>query len=219
MKPIRAVLFDMDGLLLDSERRNMECAAAVAREMGFELDIPSLARVVCGVRRAMAVETYARCLPEWVDAAAFYNRKTELIHERLQTEKLGSMKGAEELLKWLNAHGIACVLATATTRESAEKSLRSVGLWEYLPYRVTGDMVTKSKPDPESYLKAAEAAGASPSHCLVLEDSFNGIRAGRAAGAYVGMVPDTLPYDELCAPYCDAVFSDLTEVIDWIQAD
>ena len=219
MKPIRAVLFDMDGLLLDTERRNMECALAVAKEMGFELDMASLSRVVCGVRRALAVETYALCLPDWVDAAAFYDRKTELIHERLQTEKLTPMKGAEELLKWLNSHGIVCVLATSTARDSAEKNLRSLGLWDLLPCRVTGDMVSQSKPHPESYLKAAEAAGFPPEECLVLEDSFNGIRAGRAAGACVGMVPDTMPYDEHCAPYCDAVFHDLTEVIDWIQAD
>jgi len=217
MKPIQAVLFDMDGLLVDTERRNMECACEAAKEMGFELDIPSLSRVVCGVRRALAVQTYATVLPDWADAEAFYARKTELIHKRLQTEKLCPMKGAEDLLKWLNDHGVACVLATATSRDAAEHTLRELGLWDLLPYRVTGDAVTNSKPHPETYLKAAEAASIPVENCLVLEDSFNGLRSGRAAGAVVGMVPDTLPYDALCAPYCDAVFHDLTEVIEWFE--
>ena len=89
-------------------------------------------------------------------------------------------------------------------------------LWNLLPHRITGDMPLRSKPDPEPYLKGAELAGVQPAECLVLEDSFNGIRAGRAAGCMVGMVPDTLPYDDSCQPYCDVVFRDLTEVKQWI---
>ena len=110
------------------------------------------------------------------------------------------------------------MLATATKREEAECRLRDLGLWDYLPHQITGGDVSQSKPHPETYLKAAAAAGAAPENCLVLEDSFNGIRSGRAAGAVVGMVPDTLPYDNLCQPYCDVVFNDLTEVIGWLQS-
>lgn len=216
MKRIRAVLFDMDGLLLDSERLNMDCAQRVAQELGFTLDIAKLARVVCGVRREFAVEAYGCVLPDWVDAAKFYERKNVLLHETLSTE-VQPMKGARELLEWLNERHIACVLATATRREAAEQRLSAVKLWDLLPYRVTGDDVTHSKPHPETYLKAAAAAGVRPEECLVLEDSFNGIRAGRASGAVVGMVPDTLPYSDECAPYCDQVFDDLTQVIAWMK--
>lgn len=99
----------------------------------------------------------------------------------------------------------------------AEKYLRAQDMWHLLPHRITGDMPLRSKPDPEPYLRAAALAGVDPAGCLVLEDSFNGIRAGRAAGCLVGMVPDTLPYDESCKPYCDAVFDDLTQVQKWIS--
>ena len=218
MKKLRAVLFDMDGLLIDTERINMACARQVAQEMGFELDIPKLARTVCGVRRAFAVQAYASVLPESIDAQVFYDRKNELLQHTLETEGAPAMKGAAELLTWLNDQGISCVLATATRYETAENRLRAAGLWHLLPYRITGDDVIRSKPDPETYLKAAALAGVSPSECLVLEDSFNGIRSGRASGALVGMVPDSLPYSEECAPYCDQVFHDLTEVIAWIEA-
>lgn len=217
MKNIHAVLFDMDGLLIDSESINMRCASQAAQEWGFMLDVPSLARRVCGVRREYAVEAYASVLPAWVDAKAFYERKRFLFQQILHNEKTRPMKGALELLKWLNEHEIVCVLATATRYDEAKSRLQELGLWAYLPYRITGGDVQQSKPHPETYLKAAAAAGFPPAECLVLEDSFNGIRAGRAAGAVVGMVPDTLPYDDLCAPYCDVVFQDLTEVIGWLQ--
>lgn len=217
MRNIRAVLFDMDGLLLDSERMNIECACQTAREMGFTLEPETIARRVMGIVRAHVVAAYQTLLPEGVDGAAFYQRKNEIYALRKQREGLQPMKGAKELLEWLNAQGIACVLVTASSRESAEKQLRDQHMWDLLPGRITGDMLTNSKPHPEPYLRGAALAGVEPAECLVLEDSFNGIRSGRAAGCAVGMVPDTLPYDEACQPYCDAVFRDLTEVRAWMM--
>lgn len=217
MRKIRAVLFDMDGLLLDTEKLNIECVCLVAREMGAELQPEVVARRIMGTARAQIVAAYQSLLPDSVDGAAFYQRKNELFAKRKQQEGVKPMKGAMELLHWLHEKGIACVLVTATVGESARERLRENGMWDLLPYRVTGDMPLPSKPDPAPYLKGAELAGVDPAECLVLEDSFNGIRSGRAAGCMVGMVPDTLPYDETCRPYCDAVFRDLTEVQAWME--
>ena len=218
MKKIRAVLFDMDGLLIDTERQSMRAACALGEEMGFKLEIPVLARAVMGVRREHVVQSYGSVLPDWVDPEAFYAKKNERMREISLTEGVPPMKGAAELLRWLHDHGIACVLATATQEPTAVSRLQSAGLLEYLSLRVTGNMVQNSKPHPETYLKAAEVAGVPIEECLVLEDSFNGIRAGRASGAVVGMVPDCLPYDESCAPYCDQVFGSLLDVIEWLEA-
>lgn len=217
MRNIRAVLFDMDGLLINTERVNVECAQAAAREWGFELDGVAMARNVIGLTRDEVLSAYARLIPEGMDAEAFYRFKVEKIMERRAVEGIQPMKGAEELLTWLNAQGITCVLATSTARDSAERTLTELGMWDLLPRRITGDMIQRSKPDPEPYLRAAGLAGVDPAECLVLEDSLNGLRSGRAAGCHVGMVPDTLPYDETCAPYCDVVFRDLTEVREWIK--
>lgn len=217
MRKIRAVLFDMDGLLLDTEKLNIECVCLVAREMGAELQPEVVARRIMGTARAQIVAAYQSLLPDSVDGAAFYQRKNELFAKRKQQEGVKPMKGAMELLHWLHEKGIACVLVTATVGEAARERLRENGMWDLLPYRVTGDMPLPSKPDPAPYLKGAELAGVDPAECLVLEDSFNGIRSGRAAGCMVGMVPDTLPYDETCRPYCDAVFRDLTEVQAWME--
>lgn len=217
MRNIRAVLFDMDGLLINTERVNVECAQAAAREWGFELDGVAMARNVMGLTRDEVLSAYARLIPEGMDAEAFYRFKVEKIMERRAVEGIQPMKGAKELLTWLNAQGITCVLATSTARDSAERTLTELGMWDLLPRRITGDMIQRSKPDPEPYLRAAGLAGVDPAECLVLEDSLNGLRSGRAAGCVVGMVPDTLPYDETCAPYCDVVFRDLTEVREWIK--
>ena len=207
MPEVRAVLFDMDGLLLDTERMNIECVCQAALEWGVKLQPEVIARRIMGTARAQIVAAYQSLLPDSVDGAVFYQRKNELFAHRKQQEGIRPMKGAAELLHWLHEQNIACVLVTATVGETAER----------LPYRVTGDMPLPSKPDPAPYLRGAALAGVDPTECLVLEDSFNGIQSGRAAGCRVGMVPDTLPYDETCAPYCDVVFRDLTEVAGWIQ--
>ena len=219
MKNIRAVLFDMDGLLLDSEEPNMRWCKVAANQMGFDVDIPTLARKVCGTRRAQAIEAYARALPEWVDAEAFYQLKTDLMLAERAVKPLQLKKGAKELLTWLKEHGIISVLATSTTRESAEATLRRLEIWDLLPYQVTGGDVTIGKPDPEVYVKAAALAGIPVEECLVMEDAFNGLCAGRASGAMVAMVPDMMPYTEECAPYCDIVFTDLLEAVDWFEKD
>ena len=216
MRNIRAVLFDMDGLLLDTERMNIECVCQAALEWGVVLEPEVISRRVMGIARAQIVAAYQSLLPDRMDGAVFYQRKNELFAQRKQQEGIQPMKGAVELLHWLHEQGIACVLVTATIGQTAERQLRALNLWDLLPRRVTGDMPLPSKPNPDPDLKGAELAGVHPSECLVLEDSFNGIRSGRAAGCKVGMVPDTLPYDESCKPYCDVVFRDLTEVKQWI---
>ena len=217
MRNIRAVLFDMDGLLINSEQVNVECAQAAAREWGFEIDGAMMARTVMGLTRDKVFSAYAKLLPEGMDPEAFYRFKVEKIMERREKEGVKAMKGAKELLLWLNAQNIACVLVTSTARESAERTLRQLDMWDLLPVRITGDMITRSKPDPEPYLRGAALAGVLPEECLVLEDSLNGMRSGRAAGCVVGMVPDTLPYSEECEPYCDQVFEDLLQVKNWME--
>ena len=219
MKDICAVLFDMDGLLIDDERINIGSCCEMAEIMGFTIDPLDIARHCMGATRETVIDCYRAILPADVDVNAFLEAKNKLLLKHFEELGFPPMKGAEELLSWLHLHGIACVLATSSGMDKVEARLGSAGLAHLLDHIVTGDMVTHSKPDPEIYLKAAAKADAPIEKCLVLEDSYNGVRAGRASGAVVGMVPDTLPFDDTCAPHVDFVFDSLRDVIDWLQAD
>ena len=96
--------------------------------------------------------------------------------------------------------------------------LSKVGVLDDFQTLVTGDLGLPSKPEPDMFLTAAKRLGVAPENCLVLEDSVNGIKAGRNAGMQVGMVPDVLPYREELAPYCDHVLPDLAAVIPLLDA-
>ena len=217
MRDIRAVLFDMDGLLIDDERININCCCDTAKDMGFTIDPLAVARHCMGATRDTVLDCYRAILPADIDVKTFFDTKNKLLIRRFEEHGFPPMKGAPELLAWLREHGVACVLATSSGVEKASVRLGGAGLANMLDHMVTGDMVMNSKPDPEIYLKAAAMAGVPIEKCLVLEDSYNGVRAGRAAGAVVGMVPDTLPFDDTCAPHVDFVFDSLLDVIDWMQ--
>ena len=140
MRDIQAVLFDMDGLLINTERINVECAKAAAREWGFELDGVAMARTVMGLTRDKVKEAYGKLLPEGMDPEAFYAFKVEKILAHRAVHGIQPMKGARELLLQLTEAKIACVLVTSTAREIAERTLRELDMWDLLPIRITGDM-------------------------------------------------------------------------------
>jgi len=215
MHHIQAVLFDMDGLLIDSERLGIRASIAAGEALGYPVD-EALALRMLGLTSAMRRERYTQAIPG-MDFDAFENQFNERVMHEINTVGVAAMPGAQVLLAWLAARGLACVLATSTTGSMVEKRLLQAGIAQYFPLRVTGDRVKRSKPNPEIFLRAAELAGLEIRRCLVLEDSLNGIRAGRASGATVGMVPDLLPYDEAtCGSYCDVVFQTLADVPGWL---
>ena len=120
--------------------------------------------------------------------------------------------GALKLLKALRERNIPMAVASSSGQSTISVYLHSVGVIAYFDALITGSGLP-SKPAPDVFLKAASALGAEPKRCLVLEDSLNGIKAGRAAGMTVMMVPDVFPYTDDLAPYVDHVAPDLAAVI------
>ena len=210
MKKIKAVLFDMDGLLVDSERLGIYVSIQAGREMGFPVT-EELAREMLGITSAQSRAKYQAAFPS-MDMDAFQALLMRHMERAVERGEVRAMPGARELLAFLRARRMPCVVASSTDKQRVLKRLSCAGLEGLFDGYVTGDMVSCSKPDPEIFLRAAAYAGEDIADCLVLEDSVNGIRAGRASGARVVMVPDVIPYGDALAPYCDRVEKSLLDV-------
>lgn len=209
-KDLKAVIFDMDGVIVDSERALLVEWKKVADELG----LPDIERVyisVCGTTREMTErmvkEAYGQDFPfDELD------RKVYAMRDERYQDGLPLKSGIRELLSALKDNRIPVALATSTDGERARRQIDAVGLLPFFDILVTGDMVTRSKPDPEIFLIAIDKLQVPASGAVIIEDSFNGVRAGRNAGAEVIMVPDLRqPDDEIRGCY-DHVFSDLHEV-------
>lgn len=126
--------------------------------------------------------------------------------------------GLDELLAWLSDQGVPCAVATSSPRGDTLNNLRRSGIEERFQAVVTGDQITRSKPDPQIFNIAASLIGTEPTHTLVLEDSKQGLRAGHAGGFITVMVPDLTPPDEETDALCDACCASLLEVRDLLAS-
>ena len=189
MQIIKAVLFDMDGLMFDTERVAVRFWKQAGEELGFPLSEEFLL-YSRGSRIDEARELFARCCGSDTGYMPVRNRKQELYTEWLKNHKVPVKPGLYELLAWLKEHGYRMVLATSTKREMALGFLEQTGIKEYFDGFVCGDMITRSKPDPQIFYMAAELVNSRPEECVVLEDSFNGINAALNGGFKAVMVPD-----------------------------
>ncbi len=210
MKKIKAALFDMDGLLVDSERLGIDVSIRAGREMGFPVT-EELAREMLGITSAQSRAKYQAAFPN-MDLDAFQSLFARYMERAVERGEVRAMPGAQELLAFLRSRGVPCVVASSTDKPHVLERLSRAGLDGLFDGYVTGDMVSRSKPDPEIFLRAAACAGQDIADCLVLEDSVNGIKAGRASGARVVMVPDVIPYSDALAPFCDRVEGSLLNV-------
>lgn len=186
------VVFDMDGVLIDTERLSHR----VWREIGQELGCPGpgehhLEVVGCNwVDICAALEPY--CAPVCT-AAEFLTRCAERSQEIMARDGVPVKEGARELLEFLRDNGVPAALATSTGEVRARWRLEHAGLLPYFQSFTFGDLVLHSKPDPEIYLLACRRAGFEPGQVWAVEDSRNGILSAHAAGLKPVMVPDLIP--------------------------
>jgi HAD superfamily hydrolase (TIGR01509 family) len=203
-----AVIFDMDGLLLDSEPLYRVTWKAAGSSLGFPIDDVLYERFV-GRGNAESEQVLREHFGEVFPLDEFHNRWSRDFHERLAT--IATKPGAMELLAALEKRGIPKALATSSPRVLA---LRCLGdLASRFAALAFGDEVSHAKPAPDLFLLASQRLGIAPADCLVLEDSEAGVRAARAAGMDVIMVPDLVPPSDEIASMATRVCATLHEVL------
>lgn len=194
---VHAVIFDMDGLLLDSERVALATVADAAAELGvpwrYEVGL-----ALVGLNSKDGPAVIRQHLGEDYPTAALYDTFGRLYELAIEEGRIPLKPGVHALFDVLDALPLGRVVATSTRRSRAEPKLAAVGLLPRVHGMVCGDEVARGKPAPDIFLAAAERLGVAVEHCLVLEDSNAGVRGALAAGSRVVMVPDLLqPADDL----------------------
>jgi HAD superfamily hydrolase (TIGR01509 family) len=191
LNPFAAVVFDMDGTLLDTELVFKEIVWDVTRNLGFEMTTDVHGRMVGSSHEAtnrLLVEAYGVSFPyELFDAEC-----RRLMHGRM-AESVPVKAGVVEILTELQARDIPMAVATSSRAVHALSQLGAAGLLDLFQAVVTRDDVIEPKPHPEPYLTAARLLGILPESCLAIEDSHSGVRAAHGAGMQTVMVPDLVP--------------------------
>lgn len=192
-----AVLFDMDGLLLDSERLAREAFVKACEDLGFEADLVTYHQCIGsthGKTRELLMSAYGENFPY----DAIDERWHGHYHARLAEGPVPVKTGALDLLEHLRERTVPMALVTSTRRETALEKLEATALLEFFSCLICGGETERGKPDPDPYLEAADRLSQAPEYCWALEDSSNGVRAAVSAGCTVFQVPDlVLPPDEL----------------------
>lgn len=211
-------MFDMDGVLFDTERLCRDSWLAVAEENGLpDMDVifPQCIGLNANDSRRIVMNAYG----EDFDYEGFRSRASVWFWDYIEKKGLPVKPGAKELLSWLREEGWAVGLASSTRRSSVENHLEDAGIKDYFATIVTGDMVEHSKPQPDIYLMACRELGVEPGQTYAIEDSPNGIRSAYRAGMSPLMVPDMIAPDEEMKRLSTGIFSNLHEVLHFLRTE
>lgn len=207
---MQAVIFDMDGTLIDTERVSQAAWRRAAQD--FRIEIPERilhAFVGCSIPNAMNMIDDEFGDPAFTER--LFNRRHEIFDATWEDE-LELKPGAAEAVAAVRERGLAVALATSSVRDRAITSMERLGLMELFDAAVFDEDIEHHKPAPDVYLVAADHLGVEPTRCVAVEDSFNGVRSGAAAGMRTIMVPDyNEPTPEIRA-LCAEVLTTLHEL-------
>ncbi|MBO4290555.1 MAG: HAD family phosphatase [Lachnospiraceae bacterium] len=208
---IRAVLFDMDGTLIDTEKYYRVFWPKAMAEFGYHMtDEQVLSMRSLG--RPFAPAQLKAWFGEELDYYAIRARRTQMMEECLDREGISLKPGAVEILETLKKRGIIAAVATATPPERTEKYLNQTGIRKYFSQIISATQVKEGKPSPDIYLYACDQLGLSPEECLAVEDAPNGVMAAFRAGVRAVMVPDQTQPDEELKKYLYACVARLDEI-------
>lgn len=208
---VKLVIFDMDGLIFDTERICCTCLKKALKGLGVELSDNDYLEMVGGTLPIFE-RVMARIAPD-ASVEEILRLQRQNLNEYYETHDAPIKKGFAELADHLKSHDLPMALATGSHKSLAKPLLIKAGIFDLFSFIVYGDEIERGKPAPDIYLKVLEATRTSAQQALVLEDSKNGILAASTAGINVIMIPDMIPATGKITAHCAAVCDDLGEVI------
>ncbi|MCD8380897.1 MAG: HAD family phosphatase [Lachnospiraceae bacterium] len=213
---IKGVIFDLDGLMFDTEPMWTTFWRPALASLGlpYREELPDAFRGTAGESSREVLRSF---YGEQVDADAIMDRFFGCAKEAF-AQPVPKKPGLDELTAWLYEEKIPMAVASSSEREVIERHLLNAHLEQYFPVILSGHEVACSKPDPEIFLRAARELHVKPKECLVLEDSHNGVRAGYRGGFLTVMVPDLLPVTDEMRGIASAICGDLHEVLKLMKA-
>jgi HAD superfamily hydrolase (TIGR01509 family) len=212
----RAVIFDMDGLLFNTETLYRDAVVAAAADAGHDLPLPFYLSTIGSPIEATRMAFGERYGKEF-DFDGFW-AAASLQYEGILEMQLGLKAGVVELLDFLDGTSLPRAIATSSRHEDVQRNLGAQGLRDRFQTVIARGDYVRGKPHPDPFLRAAERLGVEPEFCVALEDSYNGVRAASGAGMMTIMVPDLLPPTSEMRELCVGIVEDLHAVHDLMRS-
>ena len=214
---IKAIIFDMDGLMIDSERVTFECYQERLKDMNLTMDEEFyktlLGKPIKGIYQRF-YDVYGNDFP----IQNVIQDVHQLMAERFETEGVPVKKGLVELLHYLKDNNYKTIVATSSNRDRVDKILAQAKITEFFDDSICGDEVTKGKPNPEVFLKSCQKLGVNVDEAIVLEDSAAGIQASYDANIKVICIPDMKYPEKQYEEKTFKILKDLTEVTVYLKS-
>lgn len=214
---VKAIIFDVDGTLLNTERIYMRAWKEAGKAAGFDISQDTLLRTRA-INKADARKIFQDALGPEFDYDALQKARTVISEEIIAQSTDLLLPGVAETLDHLKARGYPLAVASSTGRDKTVSHLEHAGLLHYFDAVVGGDMIARGKPNPDIFLKAAELLGVDPADCMVVGDTPADIRAAVAAKMCPVLIPDCVTPDETIMSMCHRVLDSMHQLISVIEA-
>lgn len=215
---IKAVVFDMDGVIFDSEKLYRKHWMITGKKYSIpEETMSELCNLIAGATKENNEKLMKSRFGQDFDYMEFRGRTMERMDQDILEHGLELKAGVKELFAYLKDKGYQIGLATSTARERAEKNLKNAGILDVFDEIVYGGTVPRGKPYPDIYLRACELLGVKPEEAMGIEDSLNGVKASATAGLYTVMVIDLIQPTKEAKEQADQIFDSLFDVISLME--
>lgn len=219
-KGTKAVVFDMDGVIFDTQILYNESYREAGKSFGIEKErMEEIIVRTMGVNIPESIIAIREMMGQDFQAEEMLSLMLEIFQKRVEKEGLPMKPGVCELLKWLKEHGFLTGLASSTEMDRIMRYLQKAQLKSYFDFITGGDKVSNGKPAPDIYLQACENMGVDPRETYGVEDSYNGIRSAYSAGMKVIMIPDSLQPVKEIQPMIFRKFDSLTDFLEYLKEE